>query len=287
MWRARWCGGRSGGWCRWRRAEALNPLLVRYLNRASDHLFALARRLNAAAAGMCCGCPGRDGKGTARTEPLRKETAAPSLCPVCRGPSAPARNSQVFGAALRAGLSVLASAGSGSAAGGELGGDGKVRRQRPRSPPARAGVSRRPGSPWRYTRIRRTARAGSPPPPTDGRQARAGAARDRPSWSISSFSGDRRRRCGASDRVRQAPRPLPVPATRSMHPNGPRLQWSCRWKRSAAASKARGSGPWPPLSSRSPPSARRPRSRLNRLLKHRTSPRSGCSRRGASDRTPR
>ena len=29
------------------RAEALNPLLVRYLNRASDHLFVLARRLNA------------------------------------------------------------------------------------------------------------------------------------------------------------------------------------------------------------------------------------------------
>jgi cob(I)alamin adenosyltransferase len=31
------------------RAEALNPLLVRYCNRASDHLFVLARRLNAAA----------------------------------------------------------------------------------------------------------------------------------------------------------------------------------------------------------------------------------------------
>jgi cob(I)alamin adenosyltransferase len=31
------------------RAEALNPLLVRFLNRASDHLFALARRLNATA----------------------------------------------------------------------------------------------------------------------------------------------------------------------------------------------------------------------------------------------
>ena len=31
------------------RAEALNPVLVRYLNRASDHLFVLARRLNAAA----------------------------------------------------------------------------------------------------------------------------------------------------------------------------------------------------------------------------------------------
>ncbi len=28
-------------------AEPLNPLLVRFLNRASDHLFALARRLNA------------------------------------------------------------------------------------------------------------------------------------------------------------------------------------------------------------------------------------------------
>jgi cob(I)alamin adenosyltransferase len=31
------------------RAEPLNPLLVRTLNRASDHLFVLARRLNAAA----------------------------------------------------------------------------------------------------------------------------------------------------------------------------------------------------------------------------------------------
>jgi len=31
------------------RTEALNPVLVRYLNRASDHLFVLARRLNAAA----------------------------------------------------------------------------------------------------------------------------------------------------------------------------------------------------------------------------------------------
>ena len=31
------------------RVEVLNPLLVRYLNRASDHLFVLARRLNAAA----------------------------------------------------------------------------------------------------------------------------------------------------------------------------------------------------------------------------------------------
>ncbi len=40
------------------RAEALNPLLVRYLNRASDHLFALARRLNAAAAGDVLWVPG-------------------------------------------------------------------------------------------------------------------------------------------------------------------------------------------------------------------------------------
>lgn len=40
------------------RAETLNPLLVRYLNRASDHLFALARRLNAAAAGDVLWVPG-------------------------------------------------------------------------------------------------------------------------------------------------------------------------------------------------------------------------------------
>jgi len=31
------------------RTEALNPVLVRYLNRVSDHLFVLARRFNAAA----------------------------------------------------------------------------------------------------------------------------------------------------------------------------------------------------------------------------------------------
>ncbi|MBV9736509.1 MAG: cob(I)yrinic acid a,c-diamide adenosyltransferase [Acidisphaera sp.] len=31
------------------RAEAVNPAVVRYLNRLSDHLFVLARRLNAAA----------------------------------------------------------------------------------------------------------------------------------------------------------------------------------------------------------------------------------------------
>ncbi len=40
------------------RAEALNPLLVRYLNRASDLLFALARRLNAAADGDVLWVPG-------------------------------------------------------------------------------------------------------------------------------------------------------------------------------------------------------------------------------------
>ena len=40
------------------RAEALNPLLVRFLNRASDHLFALARRLNAAAGGDVLWVPG-------------------------------------------------------------------------------------------------------------------------------------------------------------------------------------------------------------------------------------
>jgi cob(I)alamin adenosyltransferase len=40
------------------RAEVLNPLLVRYLNRASDHLFTLARRLNAAADGDVLWVPG-------------------------------------------------------------------------------------------------------------------------------------------------------------------------------------------------------------------------------------
>jgi cob(I)alamin adenosyltransferase len=40
------------------RAEALNPLLVRYLNRASDHLFALARRLNVVAGGDVLWVPG-------------------------------------------------------------------------------------------------------------------------------------------------------------------------------------------------------------------------------------
>lgn len=43
------------------RAEALNPLLVRYLNRVSDHLFALARRLNAAAGGDVLWVPGAGG----------------------------------------------------------------------------------------------------------------------------------------------------------------------------------------------------------------------------------
>ena len=40
------------------RTESLNPLLVRYLNRASDHLFVLARRLNAAAGGDVLWVPG-------------------------------------------------------------------------------------------------------------------------------------------------------------------------------------------------------------------------------------
>ena len=42
------------------RAEALNPLLVRYLNRTSDHLFVLARRLNAAAEGDVLWVPGKN-----------------------------------------------------------------------------------------------------------------------------------------------------------------------------------------------------------------------------------
>jgi cob(I)alamin adenosyltransferase len=40
------------------RAETLNPHLVRYLNRASDHLFAVARRLNAAAKAELLWVPG-------------------------------------------------------------------------------------------------------------------------------------------------------------------------------------------------------------------------------------
>ena len=40
------------------RAEALNPQLLRFLNRASDHLFVLARRLNAAAEGDVLWVPG-------------------------------------------------------------------------------------------------------------------------------------------------------------------------------------------------------------------------------------
>jgi cob(I)alamin adenosyltransferase len=39
-------------------AEALNPEVVRYLNRLSDHLFVLARRLNAAAGGDVLWTPG-------------------------------------------------------------------------------------------------------------------------------------------------------------------------------------------------------------------------------------
>jgi cob(I)alamin adenosyltransferase len=40
------------------RTEALNPLLVRTLNRVSDHLFTLARRLNAASGGDVLWVPG-------------------------------------------------------------------------------------------------------------------------------------------------------------------------------------------------------------------------------------
>jgi cob(I)alamin adenosyltransferase len=39
-------------------AEPLNPAVVRYLNRLSDHLFVLARRLNAAADGDVLWTPG-------------------------------------------------------------------------------------------------------------------------------------------------------------------------------------------------------------------------------------
>jgi cob(I)alamin adenosyltransferase len=39
-------------------AEPLNPAIVRYLNRLSDHLFVLARRMNAAAGGDVLWTPG-------------------------------------------------------------------------------------------------------------------------------------------------------------------------------------------------------------------------------------
>jgi len=39
-------------------AETINPAAIRYLNRLSDHLFVLARRLNAAAAGDVLWTPG-------------------------------------------------------------------------------------------------------------------------------------------------------------------------------------------------------------------------------------
>jgi cob(I)alamin adenosyltransferase len=39
-------------------AEPLNPAIVRYLNRLSDHLFVLARRMNAAAGGDVLWVPG-------------------------------------------------------------------------------------------------------------------------------------------------------------------------------------------------------------------------------------
>ncbi|MCX7684421.1 MAG: cob(I)yrinic acid a,c-diamide adenosyltransferase [Acetobacteraceae bacterium] len=39
-------------------AEAVNPAVIRYLNRLSDHLFVLARRLNADAAGDLLWVPG-------------------------------------------------------------------------------------------------------------------------------------------------------------------------------------------------------------------------------------
>jgi cob(I)alamin adenosyltransferase len=46
-------------------AEPLNPLVVRYLNRLSDHLFVLARRLNGKGAGDVLWVPGatREGGG--------------------------------------------------------------------------------------------------------------------------------------------------------------------------------------------------------------------------------
>jgi cob(I)alamin adenosyltransferase len=39
-------------------AEALNPEVVRYLNRLSDHLFVLSRRLNGNGAGDVLWVPG-------------------------------------------------------------------------------------------------------------------------------------------------------------------------------------------------------------------------------------
>ena len=45
------------------RAEVVNPLLVAYLNRASDHLFALARRLNAEAGTTVLWVPGANREG--------------------------------------------------------------------------------------------------------------------------------------------------------------------------------------------------------------------------------
>jgi cob(I)alamin adenosyltransferase len=39
-------------------AEPVNAAVVRYLNRLSDHLFVLARRLNAAAGGDVLWTPG-------------------------------------------------------------------------------------------------------------------------------------------------------------------------------------------------------------------------------------
>ncbi|HUB46764.1 MAG TPA: cob(I)yrinic acid a,c-diamide adenosyltransferase [Acetobacteraceae bacterium] len=40
--------------------EAVNPAVIRYLNRLSDHLFVLARRLNAAADGDVLWTPGKN-----------------------------------------------------------------------------------------------------------------------------------------------------------------------------------------------------------------------------------
>ena len=40
-------------------AEAINPAVIRYLNRLSDHLFVLARRLNTAADGDVLWTPGK------------------------------------------------------------------------------------------------------------------------------------------------------------------------------------------------------------------------------------
>ncbi len=47
IWRARWCAGPSATSSRWRSEQAVNPAVIRFLNRLSDHLFVLGRVLNA------------------------------------------------------------------------------------------------------------------------------------------------------------------------------------------------------------------------------------------------